>query len=57
MPVEVHLEVLVEDTVPPLDGLSVHTLSEITWRLGYVVDWVLLLPRIRLIEGKEPFRT
>ena len=56
MSVEVHLDVLVKDTIATPDSLSVHTLSEIADLLGHVLHRVERLPRIRLIEGKEPFR-
>ena len=57
MPVKVHLDVLVEDTVATLDGLSVHTLSEISDLLRQVLDLVKRLSRVRLVEGKEPLGT
>ena len=57
VPVKVHLDILVEDTVATLDGLSVHTLSEIADLLRQVLDLVKRLSRVCLVEGKEPLRT
>ena len=56
MPVEVHLDVLVEDAVSTLDCLSVDSLSEVADLLGMILDLVERLPPVRLIEGQEPFR-
>ena len=57
MSVKVHLYVIVEDTVATLDGLSVHALSEISDLFRQVLDRIERLSCVRLIEGKEPFRS
>ena len=56
LPVEVHFDVLVEDTVTTLDGLSVDTLTVITNLMRLVLDLVCWLPRVRLVEREEAFR-
>ena len=50
MSVEVHLDILVEDTVTTFDCLSVDTLSEITNLLGVALHSINGLPSVRLIE-------
>ena len=56
LPVEVHLNVLVEHTVATLDGLSIDTLAEIAHLLGQVLDIIPWLSRIRLVELQEALR-
>ena len=51
--VEVHLDILMEDTVSTLDGLTVDALSEVTDLLGVALNRVSWLARIRLVERKE----
>ena len=55
--IEVHLDGLVEHAITTLDRLSVDALSEVTHLLGMVLHLVKWLSRVRLIKGKDPFRT
>lgn len=56
VPVEVHLDVLVEDAVTTSDRLSVDTISVIADLLRHVLDRIQGLSGIRLVERKEALR-
>ena len=48
--VEVHLNILMEDTITTFNRLSINAFAEITHLLGVVLDFVFWLPSIRLIK-------